>query len=186
MKHQPYENWIFTQEDLDLDQAKELQVHIKLCDRCAQLASALVDVETRFASQDLISPADGFSSRWQERLEQKKQVSFRRQTSVLFGGLSIGATVLFIPVLIGWVLTLTSSGSLLTNFVQDFVNWLAVISFTGDVTAGVIDGMADTIPTYWWITIALISIALFALWAFTIHRVRPKQVVRNGNGSNNY
>ena len=91
MKHQPYESWIFAQEDLELDQAKELQVHLKLCDRCAQLAEALNSVETRFSSQELVSPADGFSSRWRERLDQRKRNSFRLQTSVLFGGLSIGA-----------------------------------------------------------------------------------------------
>jgi hypothetical protein len=186
MKHQPYENWIFTQEDLDSDQAKELQVHLKLCDRCAQLAGALSDVEMSFASQELISPADGFSSRWQERLEQKRRVYFRRQTSVLLGGLSIGSAVLFVPVLIGGLLTVFTSGSILTNFVQEFVNWLAVISFTGDITAGVLDGMADTIPAFWWFALALFSIGIFALWVFMIHRVRPKQVVRNGTEANEY
>jgi hypothetical protein len=158
MKHQPYESWIFTQEDLELDQAKELRIHLKLCDRCAQL----------------------------ERLEQKKRISFRRQTSILFGGLSIGAAVLFIPVLIGGVLTVFSSGNMLTNFVQEFVNWLAVINFTSDVTAGVLDGMADTIPAFWWFTLALFSIGLFVLWMFMIHRVRPKQAVRNGIEANDF
>jgi hypothetical protein len=186
MKHQPYESWIFTQEDLELDQAKELRIHLKLCDRCAQLAEALSDVETRFSSQELISPTDGFSSRWRERLEQKKRISFRRQTSILFGGLSIGAAVLFIPVLIGGVLTVFSSGNMLTNFVQEFVNWLAVINFTSDVTAGVLDGMADTIPAFWWFTLALFSIGLFVLWMFMIHRVRPKQAVRNGIEANDF
>jgi hypothetical protein len=180
MKHQPYENWIFTQEDLDMDQAKELRVHLKLCERCNALASALTDVETQFASDSLISPASGFTSRWRERLEKRKQVSHRRQTSILFGGLSVGALILFIPLLIRWFLTALSPGDLISGFVQDFVNWFAIIGFTGDVTVGVLDGMVDTIPVGWWFTFALVPVGLCSLWLFMMHRIRPKPKVVNG------
>lgn len=180
MKHQPYEDWIFSQEDLDVDQAKELHVHLKLCERCNALASALADVETQFASDSLIGPASGFTSRWRERLELRKQVSFRRHTSILFGGLSVGALILFIPLLIRWFLTALSPGDLISGFVQDFVNWFAIIGFTGDVTAGVIDGMVDTIPVGWWLTFALVPIGLCSFWLFMMHRIRPRQKVVNG------
>jgi hypothetical protein len=180
MKHQPYEDWIFAQEVLDMDQSKELHVHLKLCERCNTLASALSDVETRLTSDELIGPAPGFTNRWRERLEKKKQVSHRRQTSVLLGGLSTGALILFVPLLIRWVLTALSPGEILSGFIQDTVNWFAIIGFTGDVTAGVIDGMVDTIPVGWWLTFALVPIALCSLWMFMMHRIRLKPIVVNG------
>lgn len=186
MKHQPYEEWIFKQEDLDSDQAKELQVHLKLCDRCSELAVALSEVETQLASQAIIHPKDGFTTRWQERLERRKHVSFKRQTSVLFGGLSLGAAVLSVPVLIGLVVTLASSGNILSNFIQEFVEWFALISFTGGVTAGVIDGMVDTIPFYWWISLVFVVIGLFALWFFIINWIHRGQMVKNGVEVNGY
>ena len=180
MKHQPFEDWIFRREDLDMDQTKELQVHLKLCERCSTLASALNEAESQFTSAPLISPAPGFTARWREHQVTRKQISMRRQTSILFGGLSIGALVLFIPLLLGLFTTTVSPANLFSDFVQDFVNWFAIIGFTGDVTAGVLDGMVDTIPLGWWISFMFVPIGLCSIWLYMMHRIRPKSEVVNG------
>ncbi len=181
MKHQPYEDWVFSQEDLDLDQRKELQVHLKLCERCNFLASTLADAEKNLFSEAMISPEFGFTSRWRARLEKRKQDSFKRQTSLLFGVLSIGAAILFIPVILYVITNVLSPGDIFTEFLQNFVDWLAVIGFTTDVIAGVIDGMADTIPLGWWLTFASALLGLFSLWIIMLLRIQPKPQAVNGS-----
>ncbi len=181
MKHQPYEDWVFSQEDLDLDQRKELQVHLKLCERCNFLASTLADAEKNLFSEAMISPESGFTSRWRTRLEKRKQGSFKRQTSLLFGVLSIGAAILSIPVVLYVITNVLSPGDIFTDFLQNFVDWFAVISFTSDVTAGVIDGMTDAIPLGWWLTFAFVLLGLCSLWIVMLLRIQPKPQAVNGS-----
>jgi hypothetical protein len=180
MNHQPYEKWIFEKEELDLEQAKRLQIHLKLCDRCDSLASALAHVDTQFESTELVSPDPGFTDRWFTRLQIRRQKSQQRQNAVLLSSLSLGTLVLAVPLVIRFFLAATSPGNVVSGFIQDFVNWMAIIGFTGDVTAGVLDGMVDTIPLVWWFSAVIVLIGLCSTWIVVMHRVRPRAKALNG------
>lgn len=179
MNHQPYEGWIFEQDDLDLEQAKQLQIHLKLCDRCGSLASALAQVETQFEPATLVSPDIGFTNRWYTRLHERRQVTQRRQNAILLSSLSVGTLVLAIPLLIRFFLAAISPGNVVSGFIQDFVNWMAIVGFTGDVTAGVLDGMVDTIPLVWWFSAVVVLVGLCSMWLVVMHRIRPRAKLLN-------
>ena len=172
MNHQPYENWLFSQEELEVDQLKELKVHLHLCEQCDVLATALAEVEEQLSSGKLIAPATGFTNRWRERIEQRKHSSQRRHTSLLFGAFSTGALILFLPLAVRWFLMALSPGDIVTRMMEQVVDWFAVFGFTSDVTTAVIDGMVDTFPTEWWFTFALVLFSLISLWFVMMHRIQ--------------
>lgn len=177
MNHQPYENWLFSQEELEVDQLKELKVHLHLCEQCDALATALVEAEGQLCSGNLIAPAPGFTNRWRERIEQRRHVSQKRHTSLLFGAFSTGALILFLPLVVRWFLTALSPGDIVTRMMAEVVDWVVVFGFTSDVTTAVIDGMVDTIPTVWWFTFAFVLFGLISLWFVMMHRIQLKPQV---------
>ena len=68
MNHQPFEEWLLNDMPLDPDRKRELDLHIRSCAYCAALA------ETGMAlhSVKMVSPANGFTARFQTRLGSTK------------------------------------------------------------------------------------------------------------------
>jgi len=172
MNHQPYETWLFSQEELEVEQLKELKVHLHLCEQCDALATAFAEAEGQLCSGDLIAPAPGFTNRWRERIQQRKHVSQKRHTSLLFGAFSAGALILFLPLIVRWFLIALSPGDIVIRVMAEVVDWVAVFGFTSDVTTAVLDGMIDTIPMEWWFTFAFVLFSLISLWIVMMHRIQ--------------
>jgi len=80
MNHHQLSNLLFeNQKDLTAEQTHELRSHLQSCEQCQALASALVEMETTFDSTVFVEPAQGFSTRWQSRLEAKRLHLHKRQ-----------------------------------------------------------------------------------------------------------
>ena len=113
MNHQPYENWIFSEEPLAPDQQQALEAHLESCAHCKHLSSAIHQVEKTFASSSTVLPSTGFSDRWHNRWVAREYS--RQQTKMwllTFGmfavaGLVIAALVLLNLVNINWTYELT-------------------------------------------------------------------------------
>ena len=69
MKHQPFENWLFSEEPLPADDGRELEDHLMDCDQCSGLENAWMDIASLFAEVPDVEPAPGFINRWQATLE---------------------------------------------------------------------------------------------------------------------
>jgi predicted anti-sigma-YlaC factor YlaD len=99
MNHQPFEDWLFEQEDLTEQQSVELLEHLQACETCRSLGSALNEMETSLRAQPVLAPEVGFSERWQRRLEAERQRAHRKQTlSMLF--LCAGGAVILLATLL--------------------------------------------------------------------------------------
>ena len=94
MNHQPFENWLFEQEDLTDQQSAELYGHLQACETCRTLENALGRMETSLRAQPASAPEVGFSERWQRRLEVERQRSHRRQTLSMLALCAGGAVAL--------------------------------------------------------------------------------------------
>lgn len=94
MNHQPYEDWLFEQQDLTGQQLAELREHLQVCETCRALDDALNTVETSLRAQPVLAPEAGFVGRWQRRLEVERQRIHRRQTLTMLAFCAGGAVVL--------------------------------------------------------------------------------------------
>jgi predicted anti-sigma-YlaC factor YlaD len=77
--HQPFETWLLAQEPLAPDQARSLQAHLRDCQACRRLAVAWGELRQFLQHVTPLSPAPGFTARWQARLLAAEQEARRRE-----------------------------------------------------------------------------------------------------------
>ena len=89
MNHQPFEDWLLNDKLIDPKQKLELDAHLRVCSYC----SALAETGMALRAVKKVSPAAGFTSRFQARLAERKLAERRRRLwgAVLFtvGGLTM-------------------------------------------------------------------------------------------------
>ncbi len=75
MNHQPFEDWLLNDKLIDPKQKLELDAHLRMCADC----SALAETGVALRSVKKISPAAGFTTRFQARLALQKAADRRRR-----------------------------------------------------------------------------------------------------------
>jgi hypothetical protein len=112
MNHQPFEEWLLSEKLISPKQKLDLDAHLRICSYCSALA------ETGKALQTVkkISPAAGFSARFQARLVMQKAAERRRKRwgTVLF---TFGGLVMLL-----WLL-----GPYLASFLAAPATWIAAL-----------------------------------------------------------
>lgn len=101
MNHQPYENWLLSEETLASEDAQALTEHLETCEHCRELQKAWLGVVDLFQEVPELEPAPGFVNRFQERLALEKQVETSARNRwqsmillVLIGNVIAGLVVL--------------------------------------------------------------------------------------------
>jgi hypothetical protein len=180
MKHQPYETWVLMQEELTASQRDQLQAHLETCDVCRSLSFAFSRMENEISTVPMISPKEGFTHRWRERLAAENAMRKQRNVSILFGGLIFAISVLFVPILIQIVLLILSPEDLVISATNSAFNWLSWIGFAGDIAYAFAKSSIETFPAAWWGATGLFLMILTVIWFVSIHRFTPsKQIERS-------
>jgi len=176
MKHQPFEEWLLNETPLTSEQKRELDLHIRSCANC----SALLETGVALHSVKMVSPAEGFTARFQARLTVRKLADRRRRIwgSMLFlvGGLSFlvwlaGPSILnFLSSPEIWVVKLVEWGIFTITTLQ-------ALSQAGSVLLRV---LPDFVPPFAWMIIISAFAGISLLWSVSIWRfTRVPQGVKN-------
>jgi hypothetical protein len=126
MNHQPFKDWLLSEDKLAPEQAQALQEHLETCDTCRKTDLAWSDVEILIKRVPPVKPAPGFTVRWQEYLSAHQ---LRKQKR--FGWITIGINVLIISSILivlathMWSLLQTPGPYLLTWFLR-LINLLSL------------------------------------------------------------
>jgi hypothetical protein len=112
MNHQPFEEWLLHEKLISPKQKLDLEAHLRNCSYC----SALAETGKALRTVKQVSPAAGFSARFQARLAAQRAAELRRKRwgTVLFtfGGL----------VMLMWI-----AGPYLASFLAAPATWIAVL-----------------------------------------------------------
>lgn len=173
MNHQPFENWIYTPEELDPQRARALQEHLQSCDHCYGQAAAWQQVQPMLAGAQMIAPAEGFVGRWQKRLQYERERSEKRQAVLAFAG-GIGLTFVLLILLaatvllaynspIEWLLTLTTRLAALVLLVEAFQDSFIILR--------------SALPLSWWIGASAAVIGLCLLWIISLQKLATRRIV---------
>jgi hypothetical protein len=155
MNHQPFEEWLLDEKLISPKQKLDLDTHLRSCSYC----SALAETGKALRTVKKISPATGFSARFQARLAMQRAAERRRRRwgAVLFtfGGLVMlmwlmgpylasffAAPATWIAAMIEWVVFLVTTlqavaqaGSvllrMLPGFLSPFIFMVLVSAFAG-------------------------------------------------------
>jgi predicted anti-sigma-YlaC factor YlaD len=175
MSHQPFDNWLLSEEPLSVDDERTLREHLADCEHCRELEDAWLEVASLFAEVPEVDPAPGFVNRWQATLETDqaalRAVRHRWQSWIVLVLIANGA-----------VLALLLMGVQLFNTYDSVTDWIlswvykaatAMMLATGfrNVFATLFRTLTQVVPTGWWIGIALTLIVSTLLWIFSMSKL---------------
>jgi hypothetical protein len=164
MNHQPFEEWLLDDKNLNPAEKRELDLHLRTCSRCTSLA----EVGLALRSAPVVPPAAGFTLRFQQRLAVQKVAERRRKLWGMIVLLAGGAGLL------GWILA-----PFLLAFLAEPVEWvtagigyslfiLTSLQALIEVTAVLFRMATDFIPPYVWMVIVSALAGLGLLWTISI------------------
>jgi len=178
MNHQPYEEWILDEVQIDPQEQDSLNQHLKECPECYKLYHSWNKVQNQIRSTPVKAAPAGFMRRWKTDFASRQQEQERRQARTLLISLASGAGAVMIALAV-ILLPDFSVISLLVGFMTTIIKLFSGIESLWSVTRNII----DSAPTITLIISGLliagwISLAAFA-WGLSIWRITTKRVKAN-------
>lgn len=166
MNHQPFEEWLLNDMPITAEQKRELNSHLRSCVYCV----ALAETGRMLSSVKMVSPASGFTMRFQARLAERKAADRRRK---LWGALlfAFGGSVLLI-----WLVSpyLTSFFASPATWISTLVGWgvflvttLRALAEAGSVILRVLPNIVS--PFAWMVLVSTFA-GISLLWSVSIWR----------------
>ena len=168
MNHKPFEDMIFTTDDLKDSDRVILQNHIVTCEDCRLLSQAWEHVSLDLHASTLAEPAPGFTKRWQLRLEANIARQQRRQTllilafCILGAGLLLGALALLAFPLAG------SPLELIMVWISRAGVLISTASIFQNMATNLVKALAAMISPLWLVLLLGIGSLLAVLWAASL------------------
>ncbi len=179
MTHQPYEDWLLDEPNmLPMEQASELKAHLANCTDCRSLAEALGQVELRLRQEPQVSPVEGFSLRWQERLEAERLSRHRRQTWLaLVLGVATLALLIAVVAVAALPLLQAPDDAFWTSVVR-YLNTLGWLQNVGRFMVVFLGACVNVLPVVLWIFGLGVISELGVLWIVSYRLLtNPRRVL---------
>lgn len=174
MNHQPFETWLMDDKSISPEQKRELDLHIRTCVYC----TALVETGKALGSARMVSPAAGFTSRFEVRLAARKLADRRRRFwgAVLF---TLGGLSLFVwlagPFLASFYSSPAAWISALVEWGIFFIITVQALSEAGSVLVRVLPGF---LSPFAWMVLFSAAAGMSLLWSVSIWRFARRGVPR--------
>ena len=166
MNHRPFEDWLLNDMPITPKQRRELESHLRTCAYCA----ALLETGKALRSVKMVSPAAGFTVRFQTRLAARKLADRRRRFwgTILFmlGGLAI-LMWLAGPYLASFFAAPATWLSALVEWGIFLITTLQAMTEAGSVLLRVMPGFLS--PFAWMVLVSAIA-GIGLLWSISIWR----------------
>lgn len=168
--HQPFKDWLFSEEPLNPSEALQLQEHLHNCEACQAQRLAWNGVQHLLQNSGQAAPAAGFTNRWQSRLAAQR---LKKQHKIAWGLFFAAAgSALVTLVLLGWqvVELFRAPQNLLLIFLLRLAGFVTLINSVGDylsVVRALIPGLPVVGLVFFTGFISMISV----LWLATFKRL---------------
>ena len=168
MNHRPFEDWLLEDQRLTSDEERELQAHLRVCTSCAAIAESNLALH----STRMISPVEGFASRFEVRLIEHRKATRIRQIigTLIFVLAGLALLYWFASPFIQDVMR--SPADWITNVVGYFlfiVTSIQALSEVGHVFLRILPDFVS--PVEWLIILCLVSglgvVEVLSIWQFT-------------------
>ena len=172
MNHQPFENWLLSEEPLPPDDTLALEEHLEICQHCQNLQGAWSGVVDLFQDVPDMEPAPGFMVRWQDRLTIEKQVEisvrYRWQSMIML--ILIANVIAGLVVLLGtqFMTTFDSPLSLLLSGVYRLASFVAMINAVQNFALTLFRTITSVVPAGIWAVLGIGLVGSVATWIISI------------------
>lgn len=175
MNHQPYEDWVFYENDLLKDEVSdreygEFQNHLKNCPHCQSLSAAWRELENEIKISPQVSPEPGFTRRWMVRLEHNCKQTQRLQTIATLLVTTTGALVFLGLLVFTFLPWLANPNVYIYSFLYRFTKIYSYLNVAQEIAGVLFNTTTSLIPVSWWILLVGLVCELGVLW-FVFYRI---------------
>jgi hypothetical protein len=166
MSHQPYETWILDQQNLSGDDRRALLSHLDDCPQCLRLQRRWQMVHQELTYPRMVTPAPGFTQRWQTGLAERKAREQRKQAWKIAGMLFTAALVVLLLMtaytlatssltdwLVGLVGIVSSTSGLLNLGIHFIQNWLSSTPLAVNLVLWIYLTVSIALLTFVWVLV---------------------------------
>ena len=171
MNHQPFEEWLLSDESLSPEEEQSLQAHLEICKECPQLSTAWQEVRAEIQRIPAISPAPGFSQRWEARLEAERVRQQRRLTWFLMAVSGLGAVALALLGVYQHFGHFPSPIELLSGLMYSITSGVATAAQVGDFLTAIFQSMPLVVPLVLWVLVASTLFIWTLIWIISVWRL---------------
>jgi hypothetical protein len=177
MNHQPYRDWLF-EDTLDSSKADALHSHLDACVECRSLVGAFHQVEHSLHTAPLVAPSEGFTLRFQERLDAERVRLHRRQIRLaLVFGISGALILLVLLAILFWPL-LDSLNAFLWAAAYQLYLGLIFVRQAGQFLAVFAKGLALVLPLAVWVLALGMFTQAIVLWVVSYrYMTNPRRIL---------
>lgn len=171
MNHQFFETLLLSDSEPTQVELTMLKEHLQTCDACRQFSSALEDVDNMFHNISFVSPAIGFSQRWQETLAKDNKKRQKRQTwtIITLSVCSIGALFLLLGFTV--IPIFLSPITILWAELFNLVSWFSAVEWIVDILLTLFRAANVVVPPSLWIALSVAFMGLCAIWVVAFKQV---------------
>ena len=177
MNHQPYRDWLF-EDTLDGSKADALHSHLETCVECRSLVGAFRQVEHSLHAAPLVAPTEGFTLRFQARLDAERGRMHRRQVKLaLVGGISGALILLALLAVLFWPLLDSLDALLWAGIYQAYLAFVFVRG-AGEIVAAFAKGLALVLPLAVWVLALGVFTQAMVLWVVSYrYMTNPRRIL---------
>lgn len=181
MSHQPFEAWIFEDDELSLEQRRMLQSHLEECPRCRRLAASWEGVRTALREAEMVAPEPGFEARWSARLIDQRRSAAKRQISWVLGLTILAAGLLALPLALQ-VYTIAEAPAAVGGVViRDILEIDLALRLAGGFVRALFGEVGSRLAPAGWAGLSLALAGFTAAWVLSLYRFVFQPVERGGS-----
>jgi hypothetical protein len=169
MNHQPFREWLFSEQELTAEETKRLRDHLSSCESCNLIETSWKEIEDVIQQIPSAEPLLGFTARWQSHLAEYQLIQQKRKGWFIISGTAL-VVISLLTILIYQVWALIQApGPYLAMWFERLVGVMSIYFSIRNITS------AYSLPTPIFAFIAIIFIVgmvsfMSVLWLATYRK----------------
>ncbi len=180
MSHQPFEEWIFQDEDLSVEQHNMLQTHLDECSRCRRLYESWGEIQSELINPEMMAPMPGFEARWRLRNAEQVQRASKRQISWMLGVTILAAALLAVPLTMQLYAMLEAPAVVGGSVIRDILEIDLTLRLAGGLVRALLGEVSSRLAPAGWAGLGIALLGFTTAWMISLYRFVFQPVERGG------
>lgn len=180
MSHQPFEAWIFQDEELSPDERKTLRAHLDECLRCRDLNASWEGARSALSHPEMMAPEPGFEMRWRRLRQEERRRLEKRQISWALGLTILAAAMVAVPLGLQVYAMLESPAVVGGSVIRDLLEIDLTLRLTGGFIRALMIEITSRLAPAGWAGMGIALIGFTAAWMLSLYRFVFQPIERGG------